>query len=31
MVILAIGVQPESDLARDAGLELGVRNGIKVC
>ncbi|MCP1122485.1 CoA-disulfide reductase [Bacillus sp. 3103sda1] len=30
MIILSIGVQPESSLAKDAGLELGVRNTIKV-
>lgn len=30
MVLLAIGVQPESDLARAAGLELGVRGTIAV-
>ncbi|WP_166244818.1 CoA-disulfide reductase [Paenibacillus turpanensis] len=30
MIILSIGVQPESSLAREAGLELGVRNAIKV-
>lgn len=30
MVILAIGVQPESQLAKNAGLELGVRGTIKV-
>jgi CoA-disulfide reductase len=30
MIILAIGVQPESTLAREAGLELGVRGAIKV-
>ncbi|MGO0059553.1 CoA-disulfide reductase [Brevibacillus fluminis] len=30
MIILAIGVQPESNLAREAGLELGVRGAIKV-
>jgi len=30
MVILAIGVQPESGLAQEAGLELGVRGTIKV-
>lgn len=30
MVILAIGVQPETQLAKDAGLELGVRGTIKV-
>jgi rhodanese-related sulfurtransferase len=30
LVILAIGVLPESSLAKDAGLELGVRGGIKV-
>jgi len=30
MIILAIGVQPESQLAKDAGLELGIRGTIKV-
>jgi len=30
MVILAIGVQPENSLAKDAGLELGIRGTIKV-
>jgi len=30
VVILAIGVRPESGLAREAGLELGERGGIKV-
>ena len=30
LVILAIGVQPDSRLAREAGLELGVRGSIKV-
>jgi NADPH-dependent 2,4-dienoyl-CoA reductase/sulfur reductase-like enzyme len=30
IVILAIGVQPESGLARDAGLPLGERGGIRV-
>ncbi|MED0655417.1 MULTISPECIES: CoA-disulfide reductase [Geobacillus] len=30
MIILAIGVQPESGLAKEAGLELGVRGTIKV-
>ncbi|PEZ07558.1 CoA-disulfide reductase [Bacillus sp. AFS018417] len=30
MIILSIGVQPESSLAKDAGLELGVRGTIKV-
>jgi len=30
LVILAIGVLPESSLAREAGLELGVRGSIKV-
>ncbi|MEW6697468.1 MAG: FAD-dependent oxidoreductase [Bacillota bacterium] len=30
MVILAIGVRPESKLAKEAGLELGERGGIKV-
>lgn len=30
MIVLAIGVQPESQLAREAGLELGVRGAIKV-
>jgi CoA-disulfide reductase len=30
MVIMAVGVQPESDLAKEAGLELGVRGAIKV-
>ncbi|MFC5774048.1 CoA-disulfide reductase [Ectobacillus antri] len=30
MIILAIGVQPESTLAKDAGLELGIRGTIKV-
>lgn len=28
MVILAVGVKPESSLAKDAGLELGIRNCI---
>lgn len=30
MVILAMGVQPESNLAKEAGLEVGVRGAIKV-
>ncbi|MEH6890920.1 CoA-disulfide reductase [Bacillus sp. JJ864] len=30
MIILSIGVQPESSLVKEAGLELGVRNTIKV-
>lgn len=30
MIILAIGVQPESQLAKDSGLELGIRGTIKV-
>ncbi len=30
MIILAIGVQPESSLAKEAGLELGIRGSIKV-
>ena len=30
MIILAIGVQPESQLARDAELDLGVRGAIQV-
>jgi NADPH-dependent 2,4-dienoyl-CoA reductase/sulfur reductase-like enzyme/rhodanese-related sulfurtransferase len=30
LVILAVGVRPESRLAREAGLELGPRGGIKV-
>ncbi|MFQ5974179.1 MAG: FAD-dependent oxidoreductase, partial [Alphaproteobacteria bacterium] len=30
MVILAVGVRPESDLAKKAGLELGERGGIRV-
>ncbi|BAD76376.1 MULTISPECIES: CoA-disulfide reductase [Geobacillus] len=30
MIILAIGVEPESWLAKEAGLELGVRGAIKV-
>lgn len=30
MVVLAIGVAPDSSLARDAGLELGLRGSIKV-
>lgn len=30
MCVLAIGVKPESDLARDAGLKLGVKNTIAV-
>lgn len=30
MVVLAIGVRPESKLARDAGLEIGERGGIRV-
>ena len=29
-VVLAIGVQPETDLAKDAGLEIGETNAIKV-
>lgn len=30
MILLAIGVQPENQLAKDAGLELGVRGAIRV-
>lgn len=30
MVVLAVGVAPESALAREAGLELGIRGSIKV-
>lgn len=30
LVLLAIGVRPESELAKDAGLELGVRDTIRV-
>lgn len=30
MVVLAIGVKPETKLAREAGLEIGERGGIKV-
>ncbi|WP_027415377.1 CoA-disulfide reductase [Aneurinibacillus terranovensis] len=30
MIILSIGVRPENQLAREAGLELGERGGIKV-
>lgn len=30
LVILAVGVQPNSEIARDAGIELGVKNAIKV-
>lgn len=30
MVVLAVGVAPESTLAREAGLDLGVRGSIKV-
>lgn len=30
MIILAIGVQPENSLAKDAGLDLGLRGAIKV-
>ncbi|MHC4926734.1 MAG: CoA-disulfide reductase [Planctomycetota bacterium] len=30
LVIMAVGVRPESTLAKDAGLELGGRGGIKV-
>lgn len=30
LVILAIGVRPETDLAKSAGLELGERGGIRV-
>jgi NADPH-dependent 2,4-dienoyl-CoA reductase/sulfur reductase-like enzyme/rhodanese-related sulfurtransferase len=30
LVILGLGVRPEIDLARDAGLELGERGGIRV-
>lgn len=30
MVVLSIGVRPETQLARDAGLEIGARGGIRV-
>ena len=30
VVILAVGVKPETKLAKDAGLELGLRGGIRV-
>ncbi len=30
LVILALGVRPESDLAREAGLQIGLRGGIVV-
>ncbi len=30
MVLLSVGVTPESDLAREAGLDLGLRGAIKV-
>ncbi|SKA85196.1 NADPH-dependent 2,4-dienoyl-CoA reductase, sulfur reductase [Caloramator quimbayensis] len=30
MVVLSVGVRPENKLAKDAGLELGERGGIKV-
>ena len=30
LVILSIGVRPESDLARNSGLEIGTRGGIRV-
>lgn len=30
LIVMAIGVRPESDLARDAGLELGLRGAIRV-
>jgi CoA-disulfide reductase len=30
MIVLAIGVQPESTLAKEAGLELGIRDTVKV-
>jgi NADPH-dependent 2,4-dienoyl-CoA reductase/sulfur reductase-like enzyme/rhodanese-related sulfurtransferase len=30
LVVLAIGVRPESELAREAGLEIGERGGIRV-
>lgn len=30
MVIMSVGVQPESSLAKEAGLELGMRNSIAV-
>jgi len=30
LVILSVGVKPETELAKDAGLELGARGGIKV-
>ncbi|MGN7760663.1 CoA-disulfide reductase [Paenibacillus sp. 22594] len=30
MIILAIGVSPENELARNSGLELGVRGAVKV-
>lgn len=30
LVVLAIGVRPETDLARSAGLEIGERGGIRV-
>jgi len=30
LVVLAIGVRPNSEIARDAGIELGIRQAIKV-
>lgn len=30
MAVLAIGVNPETDMARDAGLEIGVSGGVRV-
>lgn len=30
MIILSVGVRPESDLAKDSGIELGMRGGIVV-
>lgn len=30
LVLLSVGVRPETDLARDAGLELGVRGALRV-
>lgn len=30
LIIMSVGVQPESDLAKEAGLELGMRGGIVV-